>query len=132
MTHKVLIVDDDEEMCEEMAEILRDEGYQVATAFDGLEGSKQVKTEPYEVVLLDLKIPGITGFDILKMIKEERKLPSRVIILTGRPLMENDFEGQAAAKGEEERILGLADNVINKPFDVEQVLAAIRALVPSS
>lgn len=126
---KLLIVDDDEEMCEEMGGVLRDEGYQVVALYNGLEGLAYLETQPCDILLLDLKTPGLTGFQVLQAVKERLQLSSKVIVLTGRPLVKPDPDLQPEVdKAEEERLLKLADAVINKPFDVETVLSVIQRL----
>lgn len=119
MPNKILIIDDDEEMCKEMSEILSDEGYSVNMAFDGLAGQRIIETNNYDLLLLDLKMPGINGLEILKTIKAE-KIKAKVIILTG---------SLAVINKEFSDILKLADGVISKPFAVEVVLAKIRELL---
>ncbi len=126
---KILIIDDDEEICEEMSGILEDEGYLVDKVFDGLKGSEIVQKDDYDLLLLDLKIPGLSGFDILKSVKE-KALKTRVLVVTGRPMRELMRNMATKEEGErEEEILKLADGYINKPFDVEVLLDIIRELV---
>ncbi len=69
MAKKILIIDDDKELCEEMAEILKGEGYDVSTAFDGLAGKKLIEENHYNLLLLDVKLPDINGLDILKSMR---------------------------------------------------------------
>jgi len=125
---KILIIDDDEEICEEMSGILQDEGYLVDKAFDGLKGNEILQKDNYDLLLLDLKLPGLSGFDILKSVKD-KALKTRVLVVTGRPmrgLMRNIVTKEEESKDE---ILKLADGYINKPFDVEVLLDIIRELV---
>lgn len=127
MGKKVLIIDDDEEMCEEMEEVLKDEGYCVSVAFEGLKGKKLVEEYDYDVLLLDLKLPGLSGLDILRNVKEKSS-KIKVLILTGRPLTGKLLREQGSCEAKEKGMLRLADGVINKPFDVEMVLGKIREL----
>jgi DNA-binding response OmpR family regulator len=130
MKRKVLIVDDDEEMCEEMNDILADEGYTVTTAFDGLRGIWLIEANEYDVILLDIKMPGIGGYDILKRVKEKKPWV-QVIVLTGRPLVKRLAEGEEEEIFEEDKknhLLKLANCVINKPFDVAKVIAKVDEL----
>ena len=62
MKKKILIVDDDEEICEEFSEILKGQHYLVETAFDGLKASAMIVKGEYDLVILDLKLPGLSGF----------------------------------------------------------------------
>jgi DNA-binding response OmpR family regulator len=122
------MVDDDEEMCEELSEILGDEGYSVRTAFDGLTGSMLVDEDDYDVILLDMKMPGLEGYDVLRKIKT-LKPATRVIVLTGRPMSRKSRieEGVLISDDDDTKaeILRLADCVMNKPFDVEKVIGKI-------
>lgn len=126
MKKKILMLDDDEELCEEIAEILIDEGYRVTTAFDGLTGKRLVEKYDYDILILDVKMPGLSGLDILESIKGQNK-EVKVIILTGRPLSKELQEGRIC-KDKEEKILRLADGIINKPFDIEVLLNKIKEL----
>jgi len=132
MKKKVLIIDDDEEICEELSEILRDEGYQVEAAYDGLKASRMIGLSKYGLILLDLKLPNLSGFELLKMIRQ-KNIQSKILILTGRPLLKKKYflMGLATQTKEEENILNLANGIINKPFDVEFLLNTIRGLLKS-
>lgn len=122
---KILMIDDDEEICEEMSEILRDEGYDVSLIFNGLEGMRLLEQNRYDLVLLDLKIPGMSGYDILKNVKSRGALP-RVIVISGRPFIKKYLPGEDTSdKQKKEDVLKLADDFINKPFDVETTLGKI-------
>jgi len=128
MTKKVLIIDDDVELCEEMVEILQDQGYDTSVAFDGLKGKKLIEKYDYDVLLLDLKIPGLHGLDILRSIKE-RKKELKVLILTGKPLIEKFLKEEGSSENREDNALKLADAVISKPFDIETLLGKIKELI---
>lgn len=129
MKKRILIVDDDEEICEELSEILKGERFQVEVVYDGLKASLLLQKGGYDLVLLDLKLPNLNGFELLAMIRKN-KIPSRVLVLTGRPLLNKkalkEFSVQNA---EEEKILKLADGIINKPFAVELLLHRIKELL---
>lgn len=127
---KILIIDDDEEICEEMSGILEDEGYLVNKVFDGLKASEMLEKEDYDLLLLDLKIPGLSGLDILKSVKD-KALKTKVLVVTGRPLRElvKTRVINAVEEDKEDKILKLADGYINKPFDVEVLLDIIRELI---
>jgi len=131
MTKTVLIVDDDEDMCEELSEILRDEGYSVVVAFDGLSGSKMIAAHDYDVILLDMKMPGLEGYEVLKRIRKT-KPATKVIVLTGRPMARKEvMQGGALIFDDDDRrsgVLRLADCVMNKPFDVAGVIEKVNEL----
>ena len=120
------MIDDDEELCEEITEILTNEGYRVTTAFDGLNGNRLIEKYDYDIVILDIKMPGLSGLDILEAIKGQNK-ELKVIVLTGRPLSKNLQEEQDY-DDKEESLLGLADGIIGKPFDIEVLLGKIKKL----
>jgi DNA-binding response OmpR family regulator len=130
MKNKVLIIDDDEEICEELSETLENEGYQVETVFDGLKASSLIDKAEYKLILLDLKLPNLSGFDLLKMARK-KKIPSKILILTGRPLLKKKecLKRLSDQAGREEKILKLADGIINKPFDVKSMLNKIKELL---
>lgn len=128
MTNKILIIDDDQEMCEEMAEILKDEGYKVSMAFDGLEGKKLLEKYDYHMLLLDVKLPDINGLDILKSVRE-KNLELKVLIISGDPLIKKLLKNNGPYENKE--ILKLADGVITKPFNIEIVIGQIRKLLNS-
>jgi DNA-binding response OmpR family regulator len=127
MKKKILMIDDDEELCEEIAEILIDQGYRITTAFDGLSGKRLVEKYDYDILILDVKMPGLSGFDILESIKEQNKEP-KVIILTARPLSK-ELQEERFCKDKEESILSLADGIISKPFNIEILLSKIKELL---
>jgi len=129
MKKKILIVDDDEEICDELSEILRGERFQVEAVYDGLKASPMIEKSGYNLILLDLKLPNLSGFELLKMIRQ-KKILSRVLILTGRPLLNKKALKELAIQNEEEEnILKLADGIINKPFDVKALLNKIKELL---
>ena len=127
MIKKILIIDDDKGLCEEMTDILEDEGYCVSVTFNGFNGKELVEKNTYDIILLDLKLPGLHGLNILKFIKEKNK-KIRVIVITGSHFFLELHRKQWFYKNQEEYLLKLADAVIHKPFDVEIVLGKIKEL----
>lgn len=113
----VLIIDDDEELCELVAEYLESEGFEVEAVFDGPTGVDRCRATDPELVILDVMLPGLGGFAVLNRIREDSRVP--VIMLT--------------ARGEEvDRIVGLemgADDYIAKPFNPRELVARIRAIL---
>ena len=79
---KVLIVDDEVVFCENMAKLLNTRGYQAKAVHEGEEAIRTLKKESYDVAVLDLKMPGMSGIDVLKKINE-LGISSQVIMLTG-------------------------------------------------
>jgi len=115
--YKILVVDDEKRMVRFIQLNLEQDGFQVITAYNGTEAIEQVRTQLPDLILLDIMMPDINGFDVLKKIREVNKVP--VIMLT--------------AKGEEEdRIQGLelgADDYITKPFSPRELVSRIRAVL---
>lgn len=119
MPKKILIVDDDTELVGELAEILRDEGYFVENTSDSLQAEKLINKNTYDLYLLDYKMSGLSGIDLLKKIKEN-KSESVVFIISGRPSIDKLLK--------EENVHHLISAVIKKPFDVEVLLQKIKTL----
>ena len=80
MTCRVVIIDDDREMCEEIKDILVDEGYSVRTAFNGTDGLAIIGEYGCDVLLLDLKMPGLDGLAVLKEMQAVASRPSNVSV----------------------------------------------------
>lgn len=114
---KILAVDDEQRMVRFIQLNLEQDGFQVVTAYNGKEALEQVRTQLPDLVLLDIMMPDINGFEVLKKIREVNNVP--VIMLT--------------AKGEEDdRIQGLelgADDYITKPFSPRELVSRIKAVL---
>jgi DNA-binding NtrC family response regulator len=91
MTEKVLLVDDEEEFVETLAERMRNRGMDVATSNSGGEALELVDKEPYDVVVLDLQMPGMDGIEVLERIKQ-RQPDIQVVLLTGHATVEKGVE----------------------------------------
>jgi two-component system OmpR family response regulator len=128
MDKKILIIDDDEELCEELEEILTDEGFKVFSVFNGIDGKKELENGHYDMVLLDIKISGFNGFDILKFLKESN-IPIKIIVLTGRPLHEELSQHTLDDLQDEDNLLTYADIIINKPFSIIKLIKKINLLL---
>lgn len=111
---RILIVDDDEALCRTMALILERKGYTIATAKNGAEAIKQVEQQPFEAILMDIKMPVMDGVQAYKKIKQIR--PEAVVIMMTAYALE-DLVQDALQEG--------AFAVLNKPLDMEEVLAVI-------
>lgn len=110
---RLLIIDDDRDLAGMLVEILELEGYAVSVAGDGESGLQQIEAEPPDLVILDVMLPGIDGFEVLQRLRRQHELP--VIMLTARG-------------DESERIQGLtsgADDYIPKPFNPVELAARI-------
>ena len=113
----VLLVDDDRDLVDVLTYILRREGYEIDTAFDGEQGWTRFKADAPELVILDANMPGLDGFEVCKRIREVSKTP--VIMLTAR----TDETDVVQALG-----LG-ADDYITKPFSPRQLVARVKAVL---
>jgi two-component system response regulator CpxR len=117
---RVLIVDDDQGLVSLLQRFLQNEGFQVYAVFDHRSGLDAALTGEYDVVVLDVMLPGGSGFELLKALRAQSRVP--VILLTAR--------GEAV-----DRILGLeigADDYVPKPFDPRELVARIRAVLRRS
>ncbi|MDF2503191.1 MULTISPECIES: response regulator transcription factor [Clostridium] len=117
---KILVVDDEEHIVELIKFNLENSGYKVISASNGNEAVKLAKSEAPQLLLLDLMIPGLDGYDVCR---EIRKDPS----ISGMPVI------MITAKSEEiDKILGLelgADDYITKPFSIREMLARVKAIL---
>lgn len=127
---KLLLIDDDEELCAELAQVLAMEGFEVDVAFDGLQGLRHLQERHYQIIILDLRLPGLNGYGVLKGIRKSVR-PLKVLVLSGRPLGEPLLKEDGVSQDEEEKVLNMADLVINKPFMVENFIQKVKALTLS-
>jgi DNA-binding response OmpR family regulator len=114
---RLLIVDDDQGLVTLLKRFLEAEGFTVDTAFDHGDGLKAALTGDHEIIILDVMLPGGSGFELLKSLRQQSGVP--VLLLTAR--------GEAV-----DRILGLeigADDYLAKPFDPRELVARIRAIL---
>jgi len=118
---KILIVEDELNMINGLKDNLEFEGYEVDTAMEGSSGLQKILQCNYDLVLLDVMLPELSGFDICKAVRKEG-VNTPIILLT--------------AKGEEiDKVLGLefgADDYITKPFSLRELLARIKAILRRS
>jgi DNA-binding response OmpR family regulator len=117
MAH-ILIVEDEEKMVSLLKDNLEFENYQVSSAKDGKEGLAKIRNSVFDLILLDVMMPLLSGFDLCKQIRADG-ITTPVIMLT--------------AKGEEiDKVLGLelgADDYMTKPFSLRELLARIKAIM---
>jgi len=112
-----LVIDDDAELCQEMAEILIDEGYSVDQASDGALGKEALNNNSYDLVILDYRMPASSGIEVLRFIKE-KSLNPKVFVISGRPFIEKLIK--------DEDLSGVVSCVINKPFCIKNLLNDIK------
>lgn len=126
---KIIIIDDDEEMSQELKEVLGYEDYEVDTASDGSQGLEMIGKNPYDLIILDLKMPKLNGYEALQRIKEDTPR-SKVLVLTGSPINKECLQnGIFNLEGKLDTRLELSDAVLNKPFEVAQMLERVSHLL---
>lgn len=117
MSIRVLLVDDDVRLHDLLSSYLEQNGVQVARAYDGQTGLRELENGTFDAVLLDVMMPGIDGLEVCRRIRQKSRIP--VIMLT--------------AKGDEtDRVVGLelgADDYVGKPFSPRELLARLRAVL---
>lgn len=114
---RVLIVEDDQNLIDALAHILEEANYQVDTAMNGMDGLYFASNEEYDIIVLDVMLPKMNGFEVIKMLRKQG-IATPTIMLT-------------AASEIEDKITGLdsgADDYMVKPFVPEELLARLRAL----
>ncbi len=127
MGKRILVVDDDNEMREEISAVMHDEGFATDTAGDGPAAEKKVENGNFDLVILDLKLPGMTGFDVLKFIRK-KNLKTKVIIITGSLLDEDMPDEKLGDVRENKKTLKTADYVLKKPFDIKTLIFITKKL----
>jgi DNA-binding response OmpR family regulator len=83
LNKKILIIEDDKEMCIELSEVLINFDYKIQSAYDGFAGKKLIEKNKYDIILLDLKLPGFDGYQILEFISK-KKIESKIIVMTAK------------------------------------------------
>lgn len=120
MTNRVLVVDDDKNIAELISLYLEKEGYDTRKVYDGITAIEEFKNYDPHLILLDIMLPGMDGYDVCKEIRKSSDVP--IIMLT--------------AKGETfDKVLGLelgADDYIVKPFDTKELTARVKAVLRRS
>jgi two-component system response regulator CpxR len=116
--NSILLVDDDTELSEMLAEYLQPEGLSVTTVSTGTQGLRHAQQQDYDLIILDVMLPGLSGFDVLRQLRESGSR-TPVLMLT--------------ARGDDvDRIVGLemgADDYLSKPFNPRELLARVKAVL---
>lgn len=116
--NRILVVDDEEALRTVLSAELEGEGYLVSTAGDGEQAIKLIGSQVYNLILLDIKMPNVDGFEVLKFVKQ--KQPStKVIMLTGFADLKNAIESKK---------LG-AEDFVSKPYDLVDLLTTVERVL---
>ena len=117
---RILLIDDDLGLSELLGQLLELEGFQLTLAYDGKQGLDLALTADYDLILLDVMLPKLNGFEVLRALRQHKQTP--VLMLT--------------ARGDEiDRVVGLeigADDYLPKPFNDRELIARIRAIIRRS
>jgi DNA-binding response OmpR family regulator len=114
---RILLIDDDVELCSLLGEFLRREGFAVECEHEGSRGLQKALRGDGDLVILDVMLPGLDGFEILRQLRQQSKVP--VLMLTAR-------------SEDVDRIIGLemgADDYLPKPFNPRELAARVRAIL---
>ena len=125
---RILVVDDDTELCELVIEYLAPEGFAVEARHDGESGLQAARNGSYDLIILDVMIPRLSGLDVLRRLRGDRPEDKNVDNNASRvPIL------MLTARGEDiDRIVGLelgADDYLPKPFNPRELTARIRAIL---
>jgi two-component system OmpR family response regulator len=117
---RVLVIEDERDLLEAVSQSLREAGYAVDEAGDGRSGLFKAAATDYDAIVLDLMLPGISGWDLLRELRKSRKTP--VLILTARDALPDRVKGLDAG----------ADDYLTKPFELTELQARLRAIIRRS
>ena len=115
---KILLVEDEKRMSEALCEILRQEKYDTDAFSDGISGLDAARSGIYDLLILDVMLPGINGFDIARTVRKEG-IQTPILMLTARSDTDDKVSGLDSG----------ADDYLTKPFETKELLARVRALL---
>jgi len=120
MAYKLLVVDDNKDVVETLQRRLTKEGYEVSAAYDGEEAMQKEKEADPDIILLDLMMPKLNGFEVLKEVREKFKDRWRPIIIISA---KDELESMQKCYSME------ADHYLTKPCSIENILQGIRTMI---
>src|SRR5262245_30060396 len=110
MKHNILLVEDEKKIADTLQAGLGEEGFDVDLAYNGLEGKKLYLSNPYDLIILDINMPFLNGYELCKIIREnDKRIP--IIMLTALNFTDNKIEGFDSG----------ADDYIVKPFEFREL-----------
>lgn len=116
---RILLVEDNRDILANMADYLQIKGYTVDCAQDGLAGLRLASSEHYDLLVLDIMLPGIDGYTLCRRLREDARRDTPVIMLTARDQLDDRLQGFQAG----------ADDYLVKPFVFAELLARVRSLL---
>lgn len=117
---RVLVIEDEPDLCAVLVKSLREEGYAVDEAQDGQAGLRKAMDWTYDAIILDLMLPGLDGWEVMRRLRAEKRIP--ILILTARDAVEDRVRGLDQG----------ADDYLIKPFALNELLARLRAMIRRS
>ena len=115
---KILVIEDEKLLAQSIRAVLEQKGFQVETVYDGETGAEYAKLGVYDLLILDVMMPGLDGFQVAQAVRASR-CPVPILMLTARSGIEDRIEGLNAG----------ADYYLTKPFDTRELLACVNALL---
>lgn len=115
---RILIIEDEKRLADSIKKGLRQESYAVDVSYDGSDGFGMAVIQDYDLIILDLMLPGIDGMEICRKLRTEENIQSSILMLTARGQVNDRVEGLNCG----------ADDYLTKPFAFEELLARIKAL----
>jgi DNA-binding response OmpR family regulator len=117
---RVLVVDDNRDICDLVALKLGASGFDVSQAFDGVSGLQTAREGTFDLIILDVMMPGMSGLDVLRALREEPATTTTPVLLLTAKTQERDIEAGFAAG---------ADDYITKPFSPRELLIRVRVIL---
>ena len=115
---KILIIEDEKLLADSIKEMLMRKGFEVEVVYDGVSGAEYAQLGVYDLLILDVMMPGMNGFQVARQVRQHR-CSTPILMLTARSSIEDRIEGLNAG----------ADYYLTKPFDSRELLACINALL---
>ncbi len=115
---RILIIEDEKLLSDSIRTLLTAQGYEVEAVYDGAEGLEYAKMDIYDLLILDVMLPGLNGYEVARLLREARNT-TPILMLTARSQLKDRVEGLDAG----------ADYYLTKPFDKRELLACIHALL---